>query len=340
MNLAPIVLFVYARPWHTEQTLKALEQNTLAKDSILYIYADGAKENATEEQLEKIQQVRQLIRQKWNFKEIHIIERAKNYGLADNIIDGVTEIVNKYGKIIVLEDDIVTSVGFLKYMNDALNLYQHEEKVMHISGYMFPIGLSKRNIQKNKSQTFFYNQASCWGWGTWAEAWKKFNGDCSFLMKELERHNKINYFNIDGSYPFLDHLKLNIEGKVKMWSIKWHASIILNNGFCLHPIQSLTKNIGFDGSREHCGKSNIYSNNEIASEICVSWQEIKENSFFRKKMRQLYLKQQKTNLTNKVKKFFFNLLRKIVPEKIKHFYRLKKYPTIKKITKNNRKFKY
>ena len=137
--LAPIVLFVYNRPWHTEQTLNALMQNELADQSVLYIYADGPKENATEEQLKKIEEVRHVIRTKKWCKEVHIIESEKNKGLADSIINGVTEIVNKYGKVIVLEDDIVTSKGFLKYMNEALELYKEEDKVYHISGYMFPV---------------------------------------------------------------------------------------------------------------------------------------------------------------------------------------------------------
>jgi GT2 family glycosyltransferase len=118
-ELSPIILFVYNRPSHTEQTLKDLMQNELADQSVLYIYADGPKENATEEQIKKINEVRQLIRSKTWCKEAHIKEAEKNKGLADSIIDGGTEQVNKYGKVIVLEHDLITARGFLKYMNKA-----------------------------------------------------------------------------------------------------------------------------------------------------------------------------------------------------------------------------
>ena len=107
MQLAPIILFVYNRPWHTKQTLRTLQNNDPAQDSVLYIYAYGAKTNATEQQLQQIAEVRELIKQDWKFGEIHIIVRNRNWGLADNVVDGVTEIVNKYGRVIVLEDDLV-----------------------------------------------------------------------------------------------------------------------------------------------------------------------------------------------------------------------------------------
>ena len=124
MKLAPIILFVYNRPWHTEQTLRALMANELAVESELYIYADGPKPNATDEQLQKIREVRQLIRQEQWCGKVHVVESEKNKGLANSVINGVSEIVNKYGRIIVLEDDLKTSPTFLTYMNQALEYYE------------------------------------------------------------------------------------------------------------------------------------------------------------------------------------------------------------------------
>ena len=177
-NLAPIVLFVYNRPWHTEQTLEALSANKEVQESILYIYADGPKENTTSEELEKIAQVRKVLRNKQWCKEVKIIESVNNKGLADSIIEGVTTVVNNHGKVIVLEDDIVVSTGFLKYMNDALNLYENEEKVMHISGYMFP-------VKERLPETFFYKQASCWGWATWANRWEELKTSPKEIYNQL-----------------------------------------------------------------------------------------------------------------------------------------------------------
>ena len=157
MSLAPIVLFVYNRPEHTRKTVKALQDNDLTDESILYIFSDAAK---NDDEVENVEKVREYIRTISGFKQIIIIEREKNYGLANSIISGVTEIVNKYGKIIVLEDDLVTSKYFLSFMNDALEIYKDENKVICIHGYIYP-------IKSELPETFFIKGADCWGWATW-----------------------------------------------------------------------------------------------------------------------------------------------------------------------------
>ena len=139
-QLSPIVLFVYNRPWHTQQTVEALQKNELAKESELFIYSDAAKSKEAEK---SVNEVRKYIQTIIGFKKVIIIKREKNWGLADSIIDGVTKIVNEYGKIIVLEDDLVTSPYFLKFMNEALVFYKDKEKVWHISGWNYPIETNK-----------------------------------------------------------------------------------------------------------------------------------------------------------------------------------------------------
>ena len=160
MTYAPIVLFVYNRPWHTEQTLRALMANDLAAASELFIYADGAKPNADADQLQRISDVRALIRREPWCGKVHIIESEINKGLADSIIAGVTEVVNQHGRAIVLEDDIVPTRGFLRYMNDALTLYEKDERVMLVSGYIYPY----KHIPKTPT-TYFMRVYACWGWG-------------------------------------------------------------------------------------------------------------------------------------------------------------------------------
>jgi acetyltransferase-like isoleucine patch superfamily enzyme len=262
-ELAPIVLFVYNRPWHTEQTLNALSQNELADQSILYIYADGPKKNATEDQLKKIYQVGQIIRRKSWCKEVFIIESAKNKGLADSIVHGVTEIVNKYGKIIVLEDDIITSKGFLKYMNEALELYENDEKVMHISGYMFP------HNKKMSKPTFFCQIAFSWGWATWKNSWQKYNGDGKNVKSTLTNRGLLKRFNMDGTYMFQEQLDANIKGTLKSWAVFWHASIIINNGLSLIPSFTLVRNIGNDGSGENCSHDSKFENQPLQTDLVL-----------------------------------------------------------------------
>jgi GR25 family glycosyltransferase involved in LPS biosynthesis len=275
MNLAPIVLFVYNRPDHTLKTLEALFRNDLANESILYIYADGPKENADEEIRNRIKETRAVTKSKQWCKQVIIYEKEKNMGLADSIISGVTEIINKHQKIIVLEDDLVTSKGFLKYMNDALTLYESEEKVMHISGSIFPVKFSL-------PETYFYNTASCWGWGTWLRAWNNFNNNAQYLLSTIDNSGLRNKFNIEGSYDFYDQLKANIDGRLKTWAIRWYASFFLVQGLSLHPYPSLANNIGHDGMGENCGISSVFEWEELAIYISVKKIKLKENSRARK----------------------------------------------------------
>jgi GT2 family glycosyltransferase len=203
MNLAPIVLFVYNRSEHTRKTLEALRLNDLASESILYIYADGAKKNASKTQLEAVAASRKVIKEQLRCGDVVLIESQENKGLASSIVKGVTEIVTKYSKIIVLEDDIITSTQFLTYLNEALNYYESDNRVMHISAYLPP-------IKKIRQKFFFYNQTSFWGWATWDRAWINYESNPIVLHKKITSSNRIKEFNVNNSYPFLTHLENNI----------------------------------------------------------------------------------------------------------------------------------
>lgn len=148
MSFSPIVLFAYNRPTHTQRTLDALSLNPEALESELYIYCDGPKSKMSDEDLKKINQVVDIAKGEKRFKTVEVRVGVKNKGLANSIIGGVTEIVEKHGRIIVLEDDIETSSGFLGYMNNALTLYENNDDVMHVSGYMYP-------TRQDLPETFF-----------------------------------------------------------------------------------------------------------------------------------------------------------------------------------------
>jgi hypothetical protein len=269
--LAPIVLFVYNRPYHTQKVIEALKNNPEAKESELFVYCDGAKENASEIEKKQIEETRKIIRGINGFKSVTMIESKENKGLAFSIIEGVTEIVNKYGRIIVLEDDIVTSSGFLKYMNDALEVYSNVKKVMHISGYMFPFQ------NTSKKYVFFSNPTTCWGWATWKESWSYFEKNVDSQIEQIDNRNLWKKFTLNNTFPsFQTQLFQNKNGLINTWAIFWYASVFLNKGISLHPSISLTNNIGLDGSGENCGgfedKENPYYNRQLADTIFVKKQ--------------------------------------------------------------------
>lgn len=280
-NLSPVVLFVYRRPYHTLQTLHSLAANTLSKESELFIFADGPSPNASVEEIKAIQAVRQIITQEKWCKQVHIQTFPENRGMLQNLTEGVTQVLNEYGKIIVLEDDLLLSPGFLSYMNQALNLYESESKVMQINAYMYP-------IRVKLPETFFYNVITTWGWATWKRAWDYFEPDPIRLLEKLKTNNLLDRFDLQGSEFFMGILKNCIEGKNQSWGIRWYASVCLQEGFCLCPRQSLVQNIGFDNSGTHAKKSNIYHIPQLASAIEVQPIPMKENVGVRKRMREFH----------------------------------------------------
>ena len=247
-ELSPVILFTYNRLWHTKKTVEALQKNELALETKLFIYSDDANNNDNRESVDR---VREYIKTISGFKTVIINERAKNFGLANSIIDGVGAVVKEYGKVIVLEDDLVTSPCFLSFMNKALETYKNDEKVMHISGSVYPIDNRKLD------DTYFIKPASCWGWGTWERAWSYYRKDVDYYLKIFNRE-MIYDFNLNNSYKYFDQIKLNKKGKLDTWAIFWYASIYLNKGLSLHPKESYVQNIGHDGEGENCEESTYY----------------------------------------------------------------------------------
>ena len=255
VQYAPIALFVYNRPVHAQQTIDALKKNYLAGESELFIFSDGPKDKAAEENVFK---VREYIKTITGFKRITIIERDHNLGLSQSITTGVTESVSRYGRVIVLEDDLVTAPYFLKFMNDYLLLYQDEERVISVCAYMYP--LSKRH-----GDILFLRIADCWGWATWKRGWDLFAKDGKELYNSLKTRKLFRRFNLDGAYDYVKMLERQIQGRNDSWAVRWYASALLNGKLSLYPRRSLVMNIGFDGSGRH-REHNDYFRIELLNE--------------------------------------------------------------------------
>jgi hypothetical protein len=271
MIIAPICLFTYKRPWHTQQTVAALQKNELASESDLIIYSDAAK---TIDAAQSVREVRGYIRTISGFRSVSIIEREENYGLAKSIIAGVTEVVNRFGRVIVLEDDLVTSPFFLRYMNDALTMYNDEENVVSIHGYIYP-------VRKKLPETFFLKGADCWGWATWKRGWDLFEADGQKLINELEARRLTKKFDFDGAFPYTQMLRDQIEGKNDSWAVRWYASAFLDGKLTLYPGTSLVRNIGLDSSGTHCSNNTRFDSCLAQRPVRLERIELAESPFAR-----------------------------------------------------------
>ena len=279
MCFAPILLFVYNRPSHTRRCIESLLKNSLASESHLFIYADGAKD---ESQQEAVNEVRSYIRSIQGFKQVTLIERNENWGLARNIIDGVTTQVNRYGKVIVLEDDLIVAPYFLQFMNDALETYKDEPKVGHIQACDF-------TQDPTLPETFLIKWTGSWGWGTWDRAWKHFNPNGKELLKKLEERKLTYTFDFNGKYGFTRMLRRQIEGKNNSWAIRWNASLFLEDILSLNVGRSLVQNEGFDGTGTNCGGGGLYSSNLHLNKLnVIRINPIEENQEARKAFMRYY----------------------------------------------------
>lgn len=299
-SLAPIILFVYDRPKHTSETLVALSKNELSSSSILIIYSDGPKENASPDNLNDIAEVRRLIREKQWCKEVRVIESETNKGLALSVHTGVSSVLTEFEKVIVLEDDLVTSKHFLTFMNEALNKYENENNVISISGYFYPI----KNI---KESTFFIQGADCWGWATWKRGWKLYNPDGQMLYESLKNQGFQRKFDFNNTYPYFEMLKAQINGQNNSWAIKWYASAFLNNKLTLYPYRSLVHNIGNDNTGRHIAKIGIFDNKIDDEKIEITNIKLSENSVIRKKIEKFFKKKYSPGILERINRKFLKL---------------------------------
>lgn len=249
-SLAPIVLFVYNRPWHTEKTLKALQDNYLANESILYIYCDGPKQDISDVGNININLVRNIVRMEQWCKEVHILESKKNLGLADSIKMGVTDILEQFEKVIVMEDDLVTSPFFLTFMNKALDYYRSRKSVFSISGHSMPHKMMQ--IPDDYPYEVYVSlRNDSWGWGTWTDRWNQIDWNAKVYNLINNDENLQEALNRGGDDIF-EMLQLQLNGKLNIWSIYFTLAHFVNHAVAITPVHSYVNNIGLDGSGENC----------------------------------------------------------------------------------------
>lgn len=299
-DLAPIVFFVYNRPKHTETVLNALKKNTLAKDSLLYVFSDAAKK---EKDFENVNKVREIINKINGFKEVIISEAETNIGCADSIISGITKVINEHGKAIIVEDDILTAPNFLEFMNEALNKYENDRRIFSISGYNVPM-----QIPENwRSPVFLTYRYSSWGWATWKDRWNEADWDVLGWQEIFTDKTKNKLFRRGGDdLPYI--LRAQMNGTIDAWDIRWYYSHYSRDRFTVFPTYSLVENIGFDGSGIHCGNAGKAPNKPV---IAQNGDKINlpDTLEFNEEMNKLFISRYKYTFKDKLRRFLKELLR-------------------------------
>ncbi len=247
---APIVMFTYNRPLHTKRTIESLQKAELANQSDLIVFSDGP---GSDKDIEKVARVRDYLGSIGGFRSIQINERKENYGLKRSIIGGITDVLKQYGKTIIVEDDLLFSRGYLRYMNRALDFYEGSADVFSVTGYCFPVEIPSGY----EFDTYFFYRANSWGWGTWKDRWEKADWEIQDFEEFARSIRQVMLFNRGGDDLF-EMLKLQMDGIIDTWDVQWCYAHYKNSGFCVFPVESLVHNIGFDASGVHRVKTDFY----------------------------------------------------------------------------------
>jgi len=244
LGLAPIALFAYNRPHHLRRTVERLQKNTLADQSDLHIFSDGAKNRDSSKAVEE---VRRFIHTIDGFASVTIVERSRNFGLAASIIDGISQLCERCAEAIAVEDDLLTSPDFLRFMNAALNRYRFDSQVFSIGAINFAV-----DVPRDYSWDAFFSYRSCSiGWATWQDRWQKVDWQVKDYREFRSDRKRLGKFRRGGGdLPRM--LAKQMAGHLDSWAIRWAYAHTMHDAVALMPAESRVYHIGYDGSGTNC----------------------------------------------------------------------------------------
>lgn len=281
--LAPVVVFVYNRADHARATLTHLSNNHLAGESDLYVYCDNAKNEKAQEAVDAVRAIVDEFARSSRFKRVTVVKANKNKGLAASIIDGAGEILEKYGKIIVVEDDLITSDDFLTYMNSALDFYENNPKIWSISGYTFPL----KSLNGYPHDIYMSPRGCSWGWATWKNRFEKVDWNVSDFEEFIRSPKRVKHFN-EGGPDMAEMLSRQVHGKINSWAIRWCYQESRENMFTVYPKKSRIRNIGCDNTGTHCVDSSLYDTTLISGDTACTFENLTPDKSIMREFRSMY----------------------------------------------------
>ncbi len=251
-QFAPVVVFCYNRPDHLKRTVEALAADRLAAQSELIFYSDGPRR---EEDQTAVEAVRAYLATVEGFRSVQVVAAPQNKGLARSVIEGVTETLNRYGKAIVMEDDLLCTPDFLGYMNEALVRFSGNPKVFSVSGYSFGVGA----VASYREDTALVFRASSLGWGTWKDRWEKVDWQVSDFKEFLGSPERKDHLK-DAGEDILPMIIKQQRGVINSWAVRWTYHHVKYGGYCLIPVRSKIRTTGDDGSGSNPVAPNLSQN--------------------------------------------------------------------------------
>lgn len=243
---APIALFCYNRPEHLRQTVRSLLRCPESEFSPLYIFSDGPRTAEEEANVKAVREFAQSIR---GFGSVELDFSSSNRGLADSIIRGVTQVLSIHDTIIVMEDDLLCTRDYLRFMNESLQYYRNDVRVFSVSGYLYPITIP----DEYPHEVLLLARGCSYGWGTWPDRWKKVDWDVKDFPEFMKSKPAQREF-MRGGEDLLPMLKKQQVGDLNSWAIRWTYAHYKHQAYNLHPRFSKLESTGMDGSGTNFGK--------------------------------------------------------------------------------------
>lgn len=296
---APVVVFAYNRADHIKSTLEHLNKNTLANESDLYVFCDNAKNEKAVEAVNATRNAVDAFSTDCNFKSVSVIKAEVNKGLATSIITGVSEILEKYGRVIVVEDDLMTSPDFLSYMNKALDYYEKNPKVWSISGYTSPL----KALEKYPHDIYASPRGCSWGWATWKDRFEKVDWEVSDFEEFIKDPARVKHFN-EGGPDMAEMLSRQVHGKINSWAIRWCYQESKEHMYTIYPTKSRIRNIGCDDTGTHCVSSDLYDTTLTDGTLSCTFEDLTPDPKIMREFRSMYDYSHFGNLRRKIVKMF------------------------------------
>jgi len=249
---APIIIFAFNRLESLKVTVDSVLHNSEAAESDLFVFVDGARPHKEGEK-EKVYAIQEYVKTISGFKSTHYYFSDRNKGLANSIISGTTKVINEYGKVIVLEDDLYVSNSFLHFMNEMLDKCQNDPRIMQVSGF----GCKLTKVKSYPFDAYINERAHSWSWGTWKDRWETVDWDVMDYKELLASPKLQKAFNKRGSDLF-GMLKGYMEHKNSSWYIRFNYSMYKQRRYSVMPVRSLVRNDGFGEYGTHCNSFNRF----------------------------------------------------------------------------------
>lgn len=241
-NNAPVALFIFRRPRHLRSVITGLLACAGIEETPIVVFGDGPR---TPTERDEVDEARAVALELLNGRaEFHFHE--SNRGLSRSIIDGVTDVVGRYGRVIVLEDDLEPYPSFLDFMNTALDRYEADPRIFQVAAYMFDVPEFA-----GRSEALVLPLTTSWGWATWSRAWARFDASAPGWERVGRDPVLRRRFNVDGSYEYAGMLERQLSGTGQSWAIVWYWCVFSHGGLVLFPPRTLVRNAGMDGSGTH-----------------------------------------------------------------------------------------